>query len=212
MGQMRDISGLQFGYLVAVQPAGKSKDRHIIWQCNCVCGEIAYVKSNDLQKGHTKSCGCMSAEMIRVANTKHGFRLHRNMPRIYKTWLNMKDRCLNPKNKYYMLYGGRGVSICAEWEKDFLSFYNWAMANGYTDQLEIDRIDFNGNYEPSNCRFVNDLVQARNSRHCVYQNIQGEQLCLNEIAEKYNMTKSAVSWKFHHQGKRNDQIVDKFKE
>lgn len=208
MGQMKDLSGQKFGYLFVIKPIGKAKDRHIIWQCSCICGKYTNVKSNDLQKGHTKSCGCMTSQMSRIANIKHGFRLYRRMPRIYKTWLNMKDRCLNPNNKHYHLYGGRGISVCNEWSDNFLIFYNWAVSNGYSDRLEIDCIDSNGNYEPSNCRFVTDLVQARNSRHCIYQSIYGEKLCLSEIAERYQLTEAAVYWRFHKQGKRNEQIVE----
>lgn len=207
-GNMKDLSGTQFGYLLAVEPIGRAKDRHIIWRCICTCGNITYVSSHSLLRGRTKSCGCMKIEMIRDANTKHGFRLYRNMPRIYKTWLNMKDRCKNPNNKTFSLYGGRGIEVCNEWDEDFLSFYKWAMSNGYDDRLEIDRIDNDGNYEPGNCRWVNDLQQARNTRRCIMQTVHGKKMCLSEIAENYGKTEMAMLWRYHKQGKRGNELIE----
>lgn len=76
-------------------------------------------------------------------------------------WTGVKQRCLNSKTKDYERYGGRGITICDEWKKDFVTFYNWAMNNGYKEGLEIDRIDNDGNYEPKNCRFVTPTVNIR---------------------------------------------------
>jgi len=98
----------------------------------------------------------------------------------------MRNRCNNPNHPKYAIYGGRGISICDEWN-DFHNFYNFAITNGYASDLEIDRIDVNGNYEPSNCRFVTDLVQARNTTRCKYEDLDGERLCGSEIAEKYGL-------------------------
>lgn len=208
MGLMNDLTGMQFGHLLAIEPAGKTKDRHILWKCVCECGNITYVSSHSLICGCTKSCGCMKTEMIRKANTKHGFRLYGNMPRIYKTWLHMKDRCKNPNNKSFALYGGRGITICEEWDSDFVAFYEWAMRNGYSEELEIDRIDCDGNYGSDNCRFVTDLEQARNSRRCIYQDIDGEKMCLSEIAEKHQLTEMAMLWRYHKQGKRGKELIE----
>ncbi len=207
-GNMKDLSGAQFGYLLAIEPAGRAKDRHVIWKCVCECGNITYVSSNNLTGGTTKSCGCMKAEMIREANTKHGFRLYRSMPRIYKTWLNMKDRCKNPNNKDFYLYGGKGIKVCKEWDEDFHSFHKWAVSNGYDDSLEIDRIDSNDNYKPENCRWANDLQQSRNTSRCIVQTIDGQDMCLSEIAEKYGKTEMAMLWRYHKQGKRNEELLE----
>lgn len=193
----RNLSNSYFGFLKVVKPVGKTKDRHILWQCQCICGSYHNVSSRDLLSGHTKSCGCMKNEMIRAANTTHGFRQYRNMPRIYKIWLGMKERCYNPNSRAYRYYGGKGIVVCDRWKNSFQAFFEWAIQNGYTDALEIDRINFNGNYEPGNCRFVDDVTQARNTNRCIYQTINGKRMCLSEIAEKYGKTEASMLWRYH---------------
>jgi hypothetical protein len=94
--------------------------------------------------------------------------------RIYKTWERMKYRCFNPRAMNYQKYGARGITVCEEWKHSFKSFYDWAMANGYRDDLTIDRIDVNGNYEPSNCRWITMLEQQNNRRSNRYITYNGE--------------------------------------
>lgn len=101
---------------------------------------------------------------------------------IYNSWYKMVSRCTNTKNKDWRYYGGRGITVCDSW-LSYDNFYEWAMANGYNDTLTIDRIDVNGNYEPSNCRWVTRKVQARNTTRNVY--IEGK--CLAQIAEEHNL-------------------------
>jgi len=202
-----DLSKREFGFLTAIKPLGRTKDRRVLWECVCICGNIKVVSSKNLLTGRTKCCGCVTKQMQSESHITHGFRIGRNMPRIYKTWLNMKDRCYNPHNKDYRLYGERGIIVCEEWRRDFLTFHDWAMKNGYADNLEIDRINSNGNYEPGNCRFVTDLVQARNTSHCFYYDIGGEKLCRNETAERFDTTASAIIWRTQHQGKSIEEAV-----
>lgn len=111
-------------------------------------------------------------------NYKHGLK----HTRLYSIWNGIKIRCLNPNFIRYKDYGGRGITICDEWKNDFQAFYDWAMSNGYADNLTIDRIDNNGNYEPSNCRWVAMDVQANNSRHCRNIEFNGEVHSLSEWA------------------------------
>lgn len=93
-------------------------------------------------------------------NYKHGYGTVQN--RLYRIWANMKSRCYNPKATRFNCYGGKGVSVCDEWRNSFQIFHDWAVANGYSDNLSIDRIDGNGNYEPGNCRWVQPEIQSNN--------------------------------------------------
>lgn len=147
-----DITGQKFGRLTAIEHAGRNKNRNTLWLCKCECGNECKVEAYRLRNGHTKSCGCITK--------KHGF----FGTRIYKIWDSMKQRCFNPNNNAYNNYGGRGITVCNDWKNDFMSFYEWSINNGYSDNLTIDRINVNGNYEPSNCRWSDDIVQHNNTR------------------------------------------------
>lgn len=107
---------------------------------------------------------------------KHGF----CGTKIYKKWEDMKSRCNNPNNKRYKDYGGRGIKICNEWLSDFMNFYNWAINNGYKEGLSIERINNDGNYEPSNCKWITRAEQMRNTRNCHYIEYKGETHCISE--------------------------------
>lgn len=99
----------------------------------------------------------------------------------------MKDRCFNPNSQAYKFYGGRGITVCSEWRNDLLYFYYWALANSYSEELTIDRVDNNGNYEPSNCRWATRVYQTRNRRNTKTITYNGETLPLAEWAEKLNL-------------------------
>jgi len=160
-----DLKGQRFGRLIVIMFAGRI-NKITRWQCKCDCGKLVTVQSQHLRKGETKSCGCLAREMKSINHTIHGMAADRKTKRnkrLYAIWSGMKQRCTNPNIRCYKNYGGRGISVCKEW-LDFIPFKNWALANGYRDDLTIDRINVDGNYCPDNCRWATWKEQANNKQ------------------------------------------------
>ena len=179
-----DLTAKKFGRLTVIKKAGTAKDRHIMWECRCDCGEIAIVISKSLKNGDTQSCGCLLKELIAKGGGayKHGKTPTKDKPnRIYGIWAGMLNRCNNPNNKNYAHYGGRGISVCDEW-CDYEIFHNWALANGYSDDLTIDRINVNDGYSPHNCRWATSKEQNSNKRSCRFLTHKGETHTISEWA------------------------------
>ena len=152
--------------------------KKLLWACKCDCGNMVNVSRTHLITGHTSSCGCLRTEGNIKRLTKHGL----SDTRLFWCWRHMINRCENPKTKAYSDYGGRGIKVCDEWHDSTL-FIKWALENGYQDNLTIDRINVNGNYEPSNCRWVDMKVQSRNKRNNINITYEGETHCLSEWCE-----------------------------
>jgi hypothetical protein len=176
-----DLTGHKFGRLTVIKENGRKHNR-IAWLCKCDCGnEITLTSNRLLHKEGTKSCGCIRKETATENATKHG---HSN-DRIYKIWLGIKKRCFNKNDKNYDRYGGRGIKLCERW-LDFMNFYN-DMIDTYKDDLTIDRIDYNGDYEPNNCRWITPKEQLSNYSKNVFITINGETDTVKNMCEKYNV-------------------------
>lgn len=160
--------------------------------CQCECGNKKIVSFYNLLKGNTRSCGCLKKE------SEQRFGLTRKYPkeavssRLYRIWFSMKQRCYDSKSSNFYLYGGRGISVCAEWKNDYISFYNWAVTNGYSDSLSIDRINNNGNYEPSNCRWATRREQANNTRRNTILTLGNESHTASEWSRITNIGLSTI--------------------
>lgn len=156
MREKLNLTGMRFGNLIAIEPL-ESVHGNVIWRCKCDCGKETKVKATRIKSGHTKSCGCGRSKPVVEHNFKHGL----THSRLFTIWNGMRGRCQDSKSISYPNYGARGISVCSEWT-EFKIFYEWAISNGYADNLTIDRIDGNGNYEPTNCRWVTHTTQNNN--------------------------------------------------
>lgn len=141
------------------KPIGKQRNTEAYFICRCDCGTEKEVEAKALLSSRSKSCGCYQKDNPTIVK-------HRQCDtRLYRIWANMKNRCHNEQSNGYKYWGGRGISVCDEWRTSFESFRDWALLNGYSDELTIDRIDNDGNYEPDNCRWATMLTQIRNKRY-----------------------------------------------
>ena len=191
MGKFIDLTGQKFGRLTVIKRVENAKDRHAHWLCKCECGNYKIICGRSLQKGVTLSCGCLISEITTKRSTKHG--LHNT--RIYSIYNDMKKRCYNKNNKSYENYGGRGIKICDEWlnkKNGFINFYNWAINNNYKVDLTIDRINVNGNYEPSNCKWATIKEQANNRRSNHLITYNGETHNITQWAGILNISYGAL--------------------
>lgn len=196
-----NLVGMKFGKLTVIEyvgyKTGKTGRLYHQWNCKCECGNTKIVTSTALATSHCQSCGCMPHTPKSLPQIKH----HMADTRLYNVWKSMKGRCYTKTNSAYHLYGARGITVCEEWRNDFSAFYEWSIANGYKEvedhsKYTLDRIDVNGNYEPSNCRWVDMKTQCNNRRNNARYMYDGSLLTLRDISKRagidYKILKSRI--------------------
>lgn len=182
---------IKFGRLTFVRKAGVNRHRKILWECECRCGTTVTVVASSLRSGNTTSCGCWAKEVHRT----HGMS-RSNVGRAtseYKSWATMLTRCTNPRTKGYENYGGRGIKVCEKW-RSFESFLS-DMGLKPTPKHSIDRIDNDGDYKPSNCRWATKLQQDRNRRTNRNIEYNGQVKCITEWANLFNLHPMTLTYR-----------------
>lgn len=191
----KSYEGKRYGEITIIK-YDHTEGRRTFYKCRCEhCGKEFVTRMDGVKNGHTKSCGCQNSEWMHSGqmNRKHGL----STDRAYWVWTKVKSRCYNPKCREYKNYGGRGITMCDEW-LDPKNFIEWAYANGYDKdapkgQCTLDRIEVDGNYEPSNCRFITNQEQQNNRRDCRKYEYQGEIHTVAEWAVMFNIPYSTMS-------------------
>lgn len=180
---MFDLCGMTFGFLKVTRRSEEPYHGEVAWVCQCECGKATTVPSRNLRKGHTKSCGCKRAELVGIRNTKHGHSVNRQMGLEYRIWVEMKQRCYNPKCNRYHTHGERGITVCERWRESFEAFLE-DMGTRPSKGLSIERRDNNGNYESGNCYWATRKQQARNKRTTMFLTVNGETKPVSQWAEE----------------------------
>ena len=198
-GHVKSMLGEKHGRLTAVEFRGTDARNNSLWLFKCECGKEIVATGHSVRRGNTRSCGCL--------HLKHGDTREGNIAKIYTVWHSMICRCSYEKLSYYKNYGGRGISVCAEWQS-YPIFKEWALSHGYADNLQIDRINNDGNYEPGNCRFVTAKNNVSNQRGTVLLTIDGETACATEWNRRINRSRGLVAeWvRIHGEGEARERI------
>lgn len=196
---IKDITGQTFNRLTAIEFV-ECKNGYACWMFQCSCGNQKILPGYSVRNGSVKSCGCLAKERARETGLARlnfkGERDENGTPLLYKQYYTIKARCNNPKYKQYKDYGARGIKMCEEWENDFNVFYDWAMSHGYSKNLSIDRIDNNGDYSPSNCRWATKMVQQNNTRANIFLEYDGKRLTLAQWARELDVSYQMLRYRY----------------
>lgn len=194
------MTGKRYGMLQVIS-FSHEKNGASYWLCLCDCGNHKTVLSGNLKGSKTKSCGCLQKLRTSEASKTHGGA----RTRLYGIWKGMHNRCKNPNVSKYKNYGGRGICVCSEWE-EYETFRDWALNNGYADTLTIERLDFNGNYEPSNCTWITLSEQGKNTSKSRLITHEGETLSLVEWSRKLGGNPNLVTTRLQRGWSEKDAV------
>jgi len=193
MSTPQDITGERRGKLVAVRPDGSTRDGRA-WIFRCDCGGQKRTSVRRFRAGHAKSCGCLVMELAKTLADRtirtHG-EGHSNKTPEYRAWSNMKERCSNPRRDNYSQYGGRGIQVCDRWRASYQAFL-LDMGRRPSSSHSLDRINVNGDYEPTNCRWSTAREQQGNRRTTLFIEINGERLRAIDVARAIGVPRSTL--------------------
>lgn len=198
----QDLTGQRFNRLLVLRLAGKSKSGNLRWECICDCGNKTIVDAGNLKKGHVQSCGCLNIERVKQVNTTHGG----TNDALFKVWEMIKERCLKPSHKSYKDYGGRGITICEEWEHDYQKFKDFALSHGWKRGLQVSRIDNEKGYFPENVNFVTRVENSNNRRNTIFIDFEGKKVSLANLARMVNKNYSSL-WSRYRRGLRGRELI-----
>lgn len=196
----KNLVGQKFGRLTVTEwlPPNERHCKQFAWKCVCECGKEVITSTWKLTNGDIKSCGCLKAERMGNLNKKYKY----SNKRLYSVYKALLDRINNPESREYHNYGGRGITVFEGWLGDngYDNFAEWAFANGYDKDAKrgectLDRIDTNGNYTPSNCRWVSNDIQQNNRRDCIPITFLGETKTMMEWSRLLNVPYSFMNWR-----------------
>lgn len=203
-----DLTGLKFGKLTAVKymysDNSKKSKRGRFWLCECECGGYKIANACDLRRGSVTSCGCLRKDNIKKAqeaNITHGMCTGKRS-RLYQCYQAMKRRC-----QYEPNWVNKGINVCKEWQSSPQAFFNWAISNGYQDNLTLDRIDVYGDYEPANCRWISKHDQQLNKTTNHFVTINGITKTISQWSEISGVSAATISKRIEHGFDGTDLIV-----
>ena len=212
MNRVHDLTGQRFGNLTVIGLDDKKQTRRTFWICECDCGNITSSRSDGLLSGAKKSCGCRKAR-VSAENVSKNHKHKQSGTRLYCIWQGMKARCYNPHDTRFDRYGGRGIKVCDEWKADFQNFFLWALENGYSETLQIDRIDNDGDYCPDNCKWSTHQEQSRNRSTNVNITIGNSTKSLTEWCEIFQLDFKMIYSRYQRNGFESiDELFNKKKE
>lgn len=185
----KDITGMKIHWLTALSYCG-SDGKKSLWNVQCDCGKIIVMAASEFLKERQQSCGCQRYLTIGRKNSTHKMSTHP----VYAVWRGMLARCSNPKHRAWLNYGGRGISVCEEWQNSFEEFWQ-DMSESYVFGLCLDRENNEGNYEKSNCRWVTHKVNDRNKRNNTRLETPWGRITISEAAERSGIGKTTLCYR-----------------